>query len=817
MGSNPWLRKDPTVYHPQLWPGSTGASLQDIRTHYLRIKNPDIDPSVTAAPWYITDPEPTPSSSLCEICRHINFQWLLRNRTAAIHGPVLLLRDMLSNRSSCSFCRLAIIALCTADGANLRQDDLDDAEIVICCFVTSDKMSSDPASPAMLSVWRRILGVTGGFTGQAGHIQEIGSRQDGCPGRRISSCVDLQLVRNWITTCEELHKKNPEQVRLLGPRFAPSNLQLRVLDVREKCIVNKDYATRYVALSYVWGGVDQKKLLMSNLNHLSTKGAFSSDGLGSQLPRTISDAIQLTANIGERYLWIDALCLIQDGPDFAAEVQSMEVIYGNAAWTLVAGSASHADVPLPRMTKQPKVSTIPQYEELVGNISLAAVLPCLQVVLQASIWNQRAWTYQESVLSTRLLIVTDPQIFFTCRHGCTFYEDTRADDTVPSSIDRAGQVFGAALGHTTNFEVYTDAVKEYTNRQISFHEDGLNAVSGVLASFRSWFRGGVVFGLPETEMDQALLWHPVGDMSRRKDRLGNSLFPSWSWVGWVGQCQYWSGLALSRVKWGIADTTPIAYLTSDELRRPENGEGDWHCHRWTEKFLDDSTELGLQTYDSCWHENETPDVLFLHPVAVESERKRSTILGSLDGRLHFRALVGVLYVTGAHSSDHGANLGVPCTEDHHSICALNVYTAANRVCGTIHVPASLSISLQPPGKHDFIRLSRTHLASDGTRYHEYPPDWDEFETPSNETFGDLLGLDEEDEEDGEYNVENEIGDEDGLMFESEAFFKDVPWCIYNVMLVETTNGISRRVGLGKVHIDAFFQDPRPVWKDIVLS
>jgi hypothetical protein len=43
---------------------------------------------------------------------------------------------------------------------------------------------------------------------------------------------------------------------------------------------------------------------MSNYDILTTKGSLSRSNLGAQLPRTISDAKKLVANLGERYLWI---------------------------------------------------------------------------------------------------------------------------------------------------------------------------------------------------------------------------------------------------------------------------------------------------------------------------------------------------------------------------------------------------------------------------------------------------------------------------------------------------------------------------------
>jgi hypothetical protein len=158
----------------------------------------------------------------------------------------------------------------------------------------------------VMSIWRRRLLVTGGFYGQAGLVQQIGSNGNQCLGRRVMQCTDLSLVRSWFRICEEKHSDIASQVRLLdlAPTTLGIDLPLRLIDVKDKCIVLGNDQTRYVALSYVWGKVDQLKLLISNLTVLCKAGVFSRDKLGSRLPRTIADAIELTAVLGERYLWV---------------------------------------------------------------------------------------------------------------------------------------------------------------------------------------------------------------------------------------------------------------------------------------------------------------------------------------------------------------------------------------------------------------------------------------------------------------------------------------------------------------------------------
>lgn len=297
---NGWFLKDPSVCHPDYFPDGEGVSLQDIRDYYLWHQKSDVDPSMEAAPWYVANPPAEVSSRLCDVCRHLNIHWLLRNDVHTDFGPILSLRHMLAYRSSCKFCRLAVAALCTADGQDLSVDDLEDGDNVIGCWIASRKPFATPDGPAVMSIWRRRLFVTGGYVGQGGLMQQIGSSKDDCFGRRMASFTDLGLVQNWFKICEEQHLDIQSQARLLDPAatIPESNLQLRVIDVQARCLINGNHQTRYAALSYVWGKVVQLKLLMSNIADFCTEGAFSHDRFGSRLPRTISDAINFAAALG---------------------------------------------------------------------------------------------------------------------------------------------------------------------------------------------------------------------------------------------------------------------------------------------------------------------------------------------------------------------------------------------------------------------------------------------------------------------------------------------------------------------------------------
>lgn len=69
-----------------------------------------------------------------------------------------------------------------------------------------------------------------------------------------------------------------------------------------------DTRPKYLALSYIWGDVQQPFLTKANYEQWQAQGALRNVGI----PKTARDAIKLTQMIGYRYLWVDALCILQD-------------------------------------------------------------------------------------------------------------------------------------------------------------------------------------------------------------------------------------------------------------------------------------------------------------------------------------------------------------------------------------------------------------------------------------------------------------------------------------------------------------------------
>ena len=158
-------------------------------------------------------------------------------------------------------------------------------------------------------------------------------------GRQVPSPeLDVALLRRWLSACELNH----------GDRCAPLDMPskttnaFRVIDVDNMCITEAPEDCRYIALSYLWGSGPQQlfKTTSENLQRLSTPQGLQR----SDLPRTIQDAIDFAKVFGERYLWVDSLCLIHDQQ---FQYRDADRIYARAALTVVAGSGHDANAGLP--------------------------------------------------------------------------------------------------------------------------------------------------------------------------------------------------------------------------------------------------------------------------------------------------------------------------------------------------------------------------------------------------------------------------------------------------------------------------------------
>ena len=530
--------------------------------------------------------------------------------------------------------------------------------------------------------------------------------------RLVKDQIDLELVTCWLKTCKEHHNSTYLQHNLINGSITlgtPTDFHdqstlifqpcqpisvntiasdLTLVDVKRECLVDMPVNTKYIALSYVWGGPQPFQNVTSRRKFLYKPHSISVDD--EAIPRTICDAIRLVANLGERYIWVDSLCICQDEVENKmSQIMNMGNIYSQALLTIIAASGSNANAGLPGVRAFSRDSA--QRNECVQGMILANELPPLEVIMGQSHWNTRAWTYQEKQLSSRCLIFCKTHIFFQCNQT-VFKEDSGLrNHAIPS--DLALKIRGE---RQPIWRSYRRAVTEYTKRNISDESDAVNAFQGIASLLQPAFKGDFLFGLPETELDIALLWRPISLIRRRvSPQTKGPLFPSWSWAGWIGEVAYrWKKHQLddlSRVEWQCTESKGgnIRFCTSNELRAPKYGDHD----RW--EYIPD---LRGPPY---YYQHNNPDIWCLHPVAPKYNRSNYMLIQPGSHRLIFRAYTAFFRISSTcRTSLRDSLAGQGPILWRQSIIDLDGFLA-----GIIEVPAQLIGTLK--GEHqEFVCLSR---------------------------------------------------------------------------------------------------------------
>ncbi len=212
-------------------------------------------------------------------------------------------------------------------------------------------------------------------------------REEVLRGRIVRSELDIELLKKWIETCTQEHKAICKPGRMSDEA---KGMTLRVIDVQTMCIVDRPSDVEYVVLSYVWGSVKQLRLLRENYDEFMKPFGLKSH-IGD-LPKTIADTMDLVGQLGERYLWVDALCIIQDdASDLGEQIQHMNDVYGCASLTIVAASGADSHAGLPGLKRGSRKSLL--IDEEIQGIQLVTALPIFASAVNASVC--RYWVFSQ--------------------------------------------------------------------------------------------------------------------------------------------------------------------------------------------------------------------------------------------------------------------------------------------------------------------------------------------------------------------------------------------------------------------------------------
>jgi hypothetical protein len=145
------------------------------------------------------------------------------------------------------------------------------------------------------------------------------------------SDATVEHAVQWLRDCVKHEKCTYRHDRRFPTRI------LDIGDTQSDTIILREPLNQsgcYICLSYCWGGARFIKTTRQNI------GDHKKGIPWEALPKTFQDAIQVTRLLGIWYIWIDALCIVQDDyEDWERQAGRMATIYQNSFITIAATSA----------------------------------------------------------------------------------------------------------------------------------------------------------------------------------------------------------------------------------------------------------------------------------------------------------------------------------------------------------------------------------------------------------------------------------------------------------------------------------------------
>ncbi len=307
---------------------------------------------------------------------------------------------------------------------------------------------------------------------------------------------------------------------------------------------------RYLTLSHRWGEYQVLCLRTDNIEQMRRRI------LEPAISKTFREAMLVVKALGERYIWIDSLCIIQDSPnrsDWFEESAKMHAIYANAFCNISAtGAVDGRDGCY--FDRSPLVVQPLQIE--VVNNGIEDLPRGIYLCVDWDIWSsniddapltRRAWVVQERFLSRRVLHFGRRQLFWECREkqACeTFPNGVPPQLQLPhqavyKGIDpdvegaRARERKGLVPHPELNvYQLWDSIIERYTRANLTMEEDKLVGIIGLAQHIQSFLNQKYFAGLWEKYLADQLLWNTADDTGMARPQ--KYIAPSWSWASIVG-------------------------------------------------------------------------------------------------------------------------------------------------------------------------------------------------------------------------------------------------------------------------------------------
>lgn len=387
----------------------------------------------------------------------------------------------------------------------------------------------------------------------------------------LASGHSVRQIQTWLDECMAFHeccKWNPDCVptRLIDVGQDDQHIRLQETEHMHQSL---RLGLRYTALSYCWGdGCSWTVTTSASIRNFTTQIPPVS------IPATIMDAIIITRMLKIRYLWVDALCIIQDSPsDWARECKQMGKIYEKAILVLRAETALDANHGLfPRLkyrqtaaielhAPRKKKSKKRKHRNFRPNRVKGNTVFIREAGTSGSNESEithgmavsqpiytRGWVYQERFFGIRTVVFGSEEIGWECRScqacecrvNCRMQpvEPIKALKSSPSHAATTESTVESTIGLPTYrewFWQWREHLEAFTKLRLTKDTDRLAAISGVASHFLEVRNATAPSATPEhyisglwrSNISAELMWRTWGGTSLDHRVEG---LPSWSWA-----------------------------------------------------------------------------------------------------------------------------------------------------------------------------------------------------------------------------------------------------------------------------------------------
>ncbi|KAH8778547.1 heterokaryon incompatibility protein-domain-containing protein, partial [Diaporthe sp. PMI_573] len=337
------------------------------------------------------------------------------------------------------------------------------------------------------------------------------------------------------------------------PNDHADNIRCRLIELRS---LNTRQDLEYITLSHRWPQNLQgfQKLTVDNL-------PLWKDSLPLEtLSQTFRDAFLVAYRLGISYVWIDSLCIIQDGDDYTdwrKEAPLMHKVYSNAEFNICAAKNNQVEhyrglfssrEPLslqPLQVKFPKVVDDKEYDDS-GHYLIRKQLFELEEAWSAGMDDSplasRGWVLQEQLLSRANVHFGDQEVFFECL-------EMRASEYMGSDQDYEWSPLSSDAFFKEHLPIrdvikgglykpWHNLLKQYTTLQLTKSDDRLVALSGVAQYFKKLFSPDdyYIAGLWRSRLPTEMFWQLTRESPREdwEKRKKTHRYLTFSWLSVKG-------------------------------------------------------------------------------------------------------------------------------------------------------------------------------------------------------------------------------------------------------------------------------------------